>query len=759
MPNRAPDDPTGRNTFISNAGTISDSNQYNARLDHQISARNQLFVRYSHVDHANTGNAPIFAPDNIADPGYSLQTRHNKSAIIGDSHVFSSRVVNEARLSVSRQYLLSEPAGYNIDAPGQLGLPPIVPSALFPRLDIGTDVLGSDMQSLGSSTSQLSERGLTVVQLADTVSVLWGRHNLKGGIDVRVQQRNNFQPGAVSGVYEFTRAMSGNPQDTSGRTGFGFATFVLGAVSRGNLNSALSRADTWQYYGGFVQDDWRIVPRLTLNLGLRYDVITAPRDRFDRYSNFNPTATNPLTGTPGVLQYAGVDFGSQAYDTNFGNLGPRLGFAWDVQGTGRMVVRGGYGILYYHSGVFEYPDTQGFSVSTPFTSSLGAAFPGFQLAAGPPLVLQPSGNSLGPASFLGNTVTYFERTRPTPSSQQWNITVQRELRGAMLVEAAYAGSHGTHIIGYGYDLNQLDPQYNALGLALDDRVPNPFFGIIPAGTPLSGATIARRQALKPFPAYVAVNVNNPPLGSTKYHSAQLKAERRFTQGIGVLASYTYSRLVGDVGRNVIDFGTIGGAPQSAVMCGQNAKFDRRSCRSIEPQDITHQFVASTLYDLPFGPGRRYLTSGPLAAVAGGFRVNAIVSLRSGLPLVIRGASNGGVADRPNQVGDPELSSSDRTLTRWFNTAAFAPPAPFTFGTAPRTLGSPRGPGFASVDLSIVKQIAFNQATTLQFRAEFFNLFNRVNFNLPNTNFLSGEFGQITSAGDPRRVQLGVKLYF
>jgi hypothetical protein len=188
------------------------------------------------------------------------------------------------------------------------------------------------------------------------------------------------------------------------------------------------------------------------------------------------------------------------------------------------------------------------------------------------------------------------------------------------------------------------------------------------------------------------------------------------------------------------------------MCGQNAKFDRRSCRSIEPQDITHQFVASTLYDLPFGPGRRYLTSGPLAAVAGGFRVNAIVSLRSGLPLVIRGASNGGVADRPNQVGDPELSSSDRTLTRWFNTAAFAPPAP-------RTLGSPRGPGFASVDLSIVKQIAFNQATTLQFRAEFFNLFNRVNFNLPNTNFLSGEFGQITSAGDPRRVQLGVKLYF
>jgi hypothetical protein len=756
LPNRSPDDPTGRNNFISSAGTISDSNQYNARLDHQISARNRLFFRYSHVDHANTGNAPIFSVENVGDPGYSLQTRHNKSATFGDTHAFGSRIVNELRLGVSRQYLLSEPAGYNIDATGQLGLPPSVPNTLYPRFDIGTDVSG-EMQSLGSSTSQLSQRGLTVVQLANNLSVQWGAHNFKTGVDVRVHQRNNTQPGAVSGLYDFTRAMSGNPQDTSGNTGFGLATFLLGAVSRGSLNSALSRADTYQYYGAFVQDDYRIRSNLTLNLGVRYDVITAPKDRFDRYSNFNPDAGNPLTGTPGVLQYAGVDFGSQAYDTNFGNIGPRVGFAWDAFGNGRTVVRGGYGILYYHSAVFEYPDTQGFSVSTPFTSSQGTAFPGFQLSSGPPQILQPSGNTLGPASFLGNNVTYFERTRPTPNTQQWNLTVQRELGGAMLAEASYAGSHGTHIIGYGYDLNQLDPQYNALGLALDDRVPNPFFGIIPAGTPLSGSTIARRQALRPYPAYLNVNVSNPPLGRTNYHSAQIKVERRFSSGMGFLTSYTYARLVGDVGRNLIDFGTIGGAPQGNVMCSQNAKFDRQSCRSIEPQDITHQFVASALYDLPFGSGRRYLSSGVLAPIVGGFRINAIVSLRSGLPLVVRGANNGGLADRPNLVGDPALE--DRTLVRWFDTSAFAAPPPFTFGTTPRAFDSPRGPGFASVDFALVREIVFGQARTLQLRAEFFNLFNRVNFNPPNTNFLSGEFGQVTSAGDPRRVQLGVKLYF
>jgi Carboxypeptidase regulatory-like domain len=757
LPNRPADDPSGRNNFISNAGTISDSNQYNARVDHTISDANRLFVRYSQGDHANTGNAPIFAVDNIADPGYSLQTRHNKTVTIGDTHAFSSRLVNEVRLSVARQYLLSEPAGYNINAPGQLGLPPLVPGTLFPRFEVGNDILGGDIQSLGSSPGQLSERGLTVGQLADSLSIVRGKHTIKTGIDIRVQLRNNFQPGAVSGQYEFTRAMTGNPQDTSGSTGFGLATFLLGAVSRGTLNTALSRADGFRYYAAFAQDDYRITARLTLNLGLRYDVITAATDRFDRYSNFNPTAVNAVTGTAGVLQYAGVDFGRAAYKTNFDNLGPRAGFAWDMFGNSRTVVRGGYGVLYYHSANFEYPDTQGFSVATPFQSAQGAAFPGFQLAAGPPQIIQPSGNSLGPLSFLGNNVTYFETNHPTPTQQQWNLTVQRELPGATLVEIAYAGSHGTHILGYGYDLNQLDPQYNALGLALDDRVPNPFFGLIPAGTPLSGATIARRQALRPFPAYLNVTVANPPLGNTRYQSGQLKIDRRFSRGFGVLVSYTLSRLTGDVGRNIIDFGTIGGAPQGNVMCSQNAKFDRRSCRSIEPQDVTHQFVASTLYDLPFGKDRRYLSSGGmLAHIVGGFRLNGIVTLRSGLPLVIRGANNG-LADRPNLVGDPELA--EQTLTRWFNTGAFAPPPPFTFGNTPRTLSSPRGPGFASVDLSVTRDIAVSKTSSLQLRAEFFNLFNRVNFNQPNTNFLSGEFGQITSAGDPRRVQFAVKMYF
>ena len=193
---------------------------------------------------------------------------------------------------------------------------------------------------LGSSTGQLSQRGLTVGQLTDSVSIVRGKHTIKTGIDLRVQLRNNFQPGAgVRAVRVHARderQSAGHdrqhrlrPRDVSARRGEPWQPQLV-AVACGRV----------RYYGAFVQDDYRIAPRLTLNLGLRYDVITAPTDRFDRYSNFNPTDVNPVTGTPGVLQYAGVDFGRQAYDTNYDNFGPRAGFAWDIFGDGRTVVRG-----------------------------------------------------------------------------------------------------------------------------------------------------------------------------------------------------------------------------------------------------------------------------------------------------------------------------------------------------------------------------------------------------------------------------------
>lgn len=281
--------------------------------------------------------------------------------------------------------------------------------------------------------------------------------------------------------------------------------------------------------------------RLTVNLGLRYDIITASTERFNLYSNFNPTINNPLVNASGVLAYAEVNFGRQAHDTDYNNFGPRFGLAWDVGGAGRTIVRGGYGVFYFHNAINEYPETQGFSVVTTYPANAG--HPAFQLHNGPPLILQPPGSSRGAASFLGDSVTFVERKRRTSYVQQWNFGVQRELPMRLLAEISYAGGRGVKLFTESYDFNQLDPRFLSLGNALNDKVPNWFFNVLPVGSPLRTATIPRRRALRPFPYFNNITVLNPHLGNTTYHSVQIKVDRRFANGLGFLFAFTGSKSI------------------------------------------------------------------------------------------------------------------------------------------------------------------------------------------------------------------------
>ena len=255
LPNRAPADLTGRDNFISTPGIVSDTNQFTTRVDHQITDANRLFVRYSQSDAVNTGNAPIFAVDNIADPRSSLQTRHNKSVTIG-RHAYvqqpraeRSAAVRSASVPVERARRVQHRRAAPDRVAGDRAWRPLT-----------RDSTSAMCRRSAARPDQLSQRGLTVGQLTNSLSIVWGKHTMKTGIDIRVHQRNNFQPGAISGQFDFSRAMSGNPQDTSGNTGFGLATFLLGAVSGGSLNSALARADGFHYYAAFVQDDYRMRP-------------------------------------------------------------------------------------------------------------------------------------------------------------------------------------------------------------------------------------------------------------------------------------------------------------------------------------------------------------------------------------------------------------------------------------------------------------------------------------------------------------------
>jgi hypothetical protein len=752
LPTRTPDDPTGLNNYASAPRSSVVNDQFTIKIDHQISSNNRLFARYSRNNVSNVDPPLTFGTDNIADPTGGIKGRHAQNFVAGDTHILSPRALMELRVAVNRQWVWSGPPGLDKDAARLLGLPAIVPSTMFPRFEI------ADSVAIGNNAGQLAQRGNTVIQLADSVSLSIGRHNLKIGVDLRLDERNRYQPGAVSGQFNFTRGTTGNPQSPAA-TGFGPASFVLGAVATGQMVVGVATSERFNYSAGFIQDDFKVTPRLTLNAGFRYDVITAPRERYNRYSNFNPSAINPVTSLPGALQFAGVDFGRTVDMTDFNNFGPRLGFAYDASGNGRSVVRGAYGVFYYHTAFFAFPGTQGFSATTNYASADGQS-PAFQLQNGPPSVIQPKGSSGGPASFLGETVALRETNTRTPYVQQWNFGIQQALgRGGLLLEGVYAGSHSVKALAGGYSLKQLDPRYLSLGFALDDRVPNPLYGIIPASSPIGGTTISRQQSLVAFPAYTGANVSNPNLGNSNYHSAQFRLEKRYSAGLTVLGVYTVSKLIGDVGVNIISFGSVGGAEQSNVGCGQNTLFDRRSCRSIEPQDVAQIFTASGLYELPFGRGRTFaIRPGFLNALAGDWQINGIVSLQSGLPLVVRGANNR-AADRPDTLRNPELPADQRSISRWFDTTAFAQPPLFTYGNTSRTLPNVRGPGSASVDFSVFKSFRLAEQWRLQFRAEFFNFFNRVNFGLPNTTFTSGGFGAITSAGLGRRTQFGLKVVF
>lgn len=738
-PNRPPDDLTGSNNLISISSVPTDLNQFMVRLDHQLGASNRIFGRYLETRRTSTSVIPTFSADNPMDPTAAFSISRNRQFVLGDTHTFSPTVLNEFRFSTTREFLLSKPSGYGKNVAQLIGLPPGHPTEIAPRFSI------ADAGYLGGDPSKLALRAQVTGGIFDTVTKVHGRHTLKVGADLRVVLDNNFQPGAIAGTFSFTRALSGDPQAPT-LTGFGPATFLLGAVSSGSLNVGIAKSDGYRYAAFFVQDDVKLTARLTMNLGLRYDYIGAPTERFDRYANFNPYAVNPLTGLPGVVEFAGKDFGRSIFEADRNDFGPRIGFAYDVAGSGRLVVRGGYGVYYYQpGGTLILGPYMGFTSTSSYVAQ--GPFAAFWLKNGVPFIDQPKGRSGGARTQLGSSVSSYETWSRTPYVQQWNFSLQFGLPWQNVFEAAYTGNHGVKLPAWNWDVNQMDPQYLKLGFALQEAVPNPFEAL-----GIFGKTITRSQALRPFPAYLTISNGAPRYGNSNYHSLVLRWEKRFAHGISYLASFTTGKTIGDVGRRFSSWLSSG----LDTSGGQNGRFDRRSWRAIEPMDVSKRLVASLVYELPLGAGKRWLRSGVLSGILGGWQINGIFEARTGTPLVVRGANNN-AADRPNYLRSAKLPASQRNEYRWFDTAAFGAPPLFTFGNAPNTLPDVRGPGASWLDLSLFRNIALRERWRLQFRAEAFNALNSVNLGLPTTSALSGAFGRITTARDPRIVQLGLRM--
>jgi hypothetical protein len=405
-------------------------------------------------------------------------------------------------------------------------------------------------------------------------------------------------------------------------------------------------------------------------------------------------------------------------------------------------------------------------LTTPFTTptfpflhtvsqrALDTISPAFTLQNGPSVAaIAPT-----PTAGLGQGVFAVDATLGSGYVQQWNASVQRELTTNTTFEAAYVGSNITHLGIPDSNLNQLSVDQLALGSALLERVPNPYFGIIPRSSSLGDPTIPVAQLLKPYPAYTTVSLYRNNVGTTRYQGLELSFRHRLAHGLLYSLAYTRSKLVDDASA-VFD---------ASILTGPIANYpiadslDRGRERDYSAGDIPHVFVSSVVWDLPAGSGRARQPHGVLGAIANDWTITSLVTLQSGVPIPVTQATNfnafaGFGVQRPNLVGNPTLPADQRTPTQWFNTAAFATTPQFALGSASRN--PVRGPSYRDVDVALMRRISVRSNQAIEVRAEVFNLFNTPNLGAPNAVLGAANFGTITTALDPRVIQLALKFVF
>ena len=599
----------------------------------------------------------------------------------------------------------------------------------------------------------------------------FGVHSLKFGGSMNVARLNGIGFHTAAGTYTFGKSFTQGPDPfvSGAGTGNGIATFLLGTPTAGTHNpNIMDSAASSKNFGLYIQDDYKVTSKFTLNLGLRWDLESPRTERFNRLNNwdFDSTAKLPNGATVrGGFIFPSVGGLSRGqWNSQKTNFQPRIGFAYNV--TTATVLRGGFGVFYGNSwgGAMNYNQLAnfGFDCSTPMTTSLdGGLTPASSLSDPFPTgFCSPSGSKLGLLTSLGETVAAVNRNHQVPKSVTWSFDLQRLLPKNILLAATYSGNRGLNLVGF-RELNQLDPQYLSYGTRLNDPVTNPYYGVIKAGA-LSGPTITLGQSLRPYPQFQGLTSPVDTYGASTYHALYLKLERRFANGLSLTGSYTFSKIIDDVVAGVTGFA--GGSMARGDL--QNF-YSNRNERSIASFNTPQTLVISYVYELPFGPGKSYLTQGGVSGkLFGGWQINGSTLFQSGEPLQIVGGNSSGTMSglqRPNWNGKnatiTEGEITDR-LGRFFDTSAFSLNAPFTFGTAPRIMPNLYGPGAKNFDLSVFKNTPITERWKLQFRAESFNIFNRVLFGNPDRTITSASFGRISSQVNlPRVFQLALKLLF
>ncbi len=738
---------TRRNNYSLSGARGIDIDQGDVRIDHNFSDRQRFFARYSH--RLTTDTPPIFFPNELTiAEGRVVQQNRVRGAVADYTHTLSPRTILSLRLGFARTLFVFDNQGLGF-LPSSLGLPAGIDTAadraMFPRFSAtGFVNLGGNDHRWNAFMSHTALASLTQVR---------GAHTLKVGWEGRLIRVNVWEARSA-GTFGFAAGFTQGPNPTaaSATAGHPIASLLLGTGTTGNvlIQGWKNVASQSYYHAGYIQDDWRVTSKLTLNLGLRYDLDTPRTERYNRMNYFDPFIPSPL-GRGGVV-FAGVDGNSRyQYRWDKNNLAPRAGLAYRLGG--RTVIRAGYSHVFGPSNQAAQGTVGpfGFRIEYPWVTTLDNITP-FNLLRTPyPQGFRPSpGAAEGLLTQAGANLQAPLQDTVTPWAMQWNFNVQRELPAGVLLEVAYVGTRGLQLarVGEGgLSINQLPREALALGNALNDLVPNPYVGRVDSGV-LVGPRISRAQSLRPYPQFTDIIPLYNGGASSTYHSLQVTMGKRLARGLQFDGSYTWAKSL-DNGMDHQD------------------SYNVYASRSLSGIDLAHRFVIAYIYELPFGRGRRFGggASGPVQALLGGWQFNGITLFQSGTPLSITANNTAGLFNprllANNNGRSGKLSGPvDQRLNRYFDIDVFTQPPPFTLGSLTPTLPDIRNDSVRNFDLSLFKDFRPVERLTVQFRAEFLNAFNTPRFGGPNTGVTSATRGVISAQGNsPRQIQFGLKLYW
>jgi hypothetical protein len=681
-----------------------DDDQWTGRLDHEFTSRNRMTVRYFYD--MNRFQRPFSAP-----PGfYADNDFRNQSIMARDTHIFSSNFTLTLSGSYSKFQRVQSPQDPGLKTLQDYGVkaPQSIKTAFFP----GIRFMATPLFQLFSGGGL--EQTPWTYDFHATAIYSKGKHNLQFGVDVQLDRLYVLDASFTVGTWTFNGS----------RTSYLPADVLMGLPSLFNQDSGRTIELAESKYHFWVQDDWKATRRLTVNAGLRYEPWLPPEDSLHNLVGFvrGQQSAQAPDAPLGMVYPGDTGIGQSLFPRDFKALAPRVGFALDIFGNAKTILRGGYGIFYvdpaltlYTRTVSTQPSVLTINVNNPY--SFMDPYNGY-----------PGGNPYPFPRVQPDQFKTFKYNKPVSGglldptsrkgySQNWNMTLEQQVLKDLVLSFAYVGNHGVKILA----AQELNP-----------AVYGP------------GATTTNTNARRIYPGIAAMEIATPWQTST-YHSFQLTATKRASRGLSILGTYVWAKGM-DNGSSTVE-GT-GAYPRST--------FKPAIDRGPADFDVSHKANISFVYDIP------KIASGPLGALLNSWQMNGILAMRSGLPFTVKSGTDRSLSgigtDNADQIGDWTRPSGVDPVLKWFNTAAFQPAVFGTFGTAGRN--ALRGPGYSSVDFAMFKNIPLTEAVRMQFRMESFNLFNTANFNNPNATFTAGaNFGKIQTADAPRVFQFGLKFLF